>query len=200
MKNLSKLIVFYGILQATSSNNECPEIVDSTTWAGRRLRGESTLNTPVRYVVIHRTATPNCNKRNECSRIIRNSLNGNDNNRPSRIGGFNFLVGGDGFVYRARGWDTEGSNAPEYNRRSVGIALIGRFESQPPSREQVRATKRLIECGVKRGKIRRNYRLIGHLQISSTDCPGSILYDRIKEWPNWFSNDGDYGEDEDMEY
>jgi hypothetical protein len=37
------------------------------------------------------------------------------------------LVGGDGNVYEGRGWHKVGAHTYGFNKRSVGIALIGEF-------------------------------------------------------------------------
>lgn len=43
---------------------------------------------------------------------------------------FSFLVGGDGTVYEGRGWGIVGAHAKENNHDSVGIALLGNFNSK----------------------------------------------------------------------
>ncbi|XP_071443377.1 peptidoglycan recognition protein-like [Hetaerina americana] len=142
--------------------------------------------------------TSTCTTREDCVRILRSHQPANTKDK-SPISGFSFIVGGNGVVYRGRGWDSEGAHTFEYNDRSIGIALIGRFESQPPTREQLSATKKLIDCGIKKRKLRRDYRLIGHVQVSSTNCPGNLLYKIIKDWPNWFSF-SEYDDDVEEDY
>ena len=44
-----------------------------------------------------------------------------------------FLVGEDGNVYEGRGWSKQGAHAPNFNSRSIGIAVIGNFMSEFPS-------------------------------------------------------------------
>lgn len=39
-------------------------------------------------------------------------------------------VGGDGKVYEGRGWDIHGSHLPALNSNSIGICLLGNFESK----------------------------------------------------------------------
>lgn len=41
---------------------------------------------------------------------------------------FRFLIGGDGSVYEGRGWHKVGAHTIGYNKKSIGIALIGNFE------------------------------------------------------------------------
>jgi hypothetical protein len=41
-----------------------------------------------------------------------------------------FAVGGEGRVYEGRGWTTVGAHAPGYNSQSMGLVLIGDFQSK----------------------------------------------------------------------
>lgn len=56
-----------------------------------------------------------------------------------------------------------------------------------PDQIALDAAKKLIECGVTKGKIPQEYKLVGHRQVSSTDSPGDKLFDEIKTWPRWVS-------------
>jgi N-acetylmuramoyl-L-alanine amidase len=99
--------------------------------------------------------------------------------------GYSFLVGGDGNVYEGRGWDTEGAFTLGYNRRAIGIAFIGTFVSELPVPKQLRAGQQLIDLGVKLGKIARDYKLLAHRQLSSTESPGLAFFELLKTWPRW---------------
>lgn len=41
-----------------------------------------------------------------------------------------FLIGGDGTIYEARGWNAVGAHTYGWNNKSVGIAFIGTYESE----------------------------------------------------------------------
>jgi hypothetical protein len=49
------------------------------------------------------------------------------------------------------------------------------------------AAKSLIACGVERGSVSAEYKLVGHSQVRNTECPGATLLDEIKTWPHWDS-------------
>jgi N-acetylmuramoyl-L-alanine amidase len=49
-----------------------------------------------------------------------------DTNKWNDIG-YNFLVGEDGNVYEGRGWNTVGTHAGNFNKKSIGICFIGNF-------------------------------------------------------------------------
>lgn len=57
-----------------------------------------------------------------------------------------------------------------------------------PPKEMVEAAHRLILCGKNQGMLRRTVRVIGARQVLSTASPGSRLYSKIRDWPEWTSN------------
>lgn len=99
--------------------------------------------------------------------------------------GYNFLIGGDGAVYIGRGWNDQGAHTRGYNSNSIGIALIGTFNSQSPTKLQLCALKKLIAVGVSERKLADDYELYGHRQLSKTESPGVIAYEIIKTWDHW---------------
>lgn len=44
--------------------------------------------------------------------------------------GYNFLVAPTGDVFEGRGWGVKGAHAVKYNSKSVGICLIGDYQSK----------------------------------------------------------------------
>lgn len=100
--------------------------------------------------------------------------------------GYNFLVGGDGAAYEGRGWNTEGAHTKGFNKRSICIAFIGTFISVLPPERQLQVALKLIEEGLRLGKLDPNYKLYGHRQLMGTESPGLMLYEEIKtNWPHW---------------
>lgn len=99
--------------------------------------------------------------------------------------GYNFLVGGDGNVYEARGWDSQGAHTKGYNQKSICIAFIGTFNQIVPPDRQLFAAQNLIEEGVRLKKIAEDYRLYGHRQLTAFLSPGEALYAIIKDWDHW---------------
>ncbi|KPJ07297.1 Peptidoglycan-recognition protein LB [Papilio machaon] len=99
-----------------------------------------------------------------------------------RLRPLHFAVGGDGSIYEGRGWKAVGAHASGYNSVSIGIVLIGDFVSQLPLAHQLELTKELITVGVELGYISKDYSLIGHRQVRSTECPGDALFQEITTW------------------
>ncbi|XP_078042315.1 peptidoglycan-recognition protein LC isoform X2 [Augochlora pura] len=142
---------------------------------------------PVPYVIISHTATEGCIKQSECTHRVRFAQTFHIESRNWSDIAYNFLVGGDGYVYIGRDWDYIGAHAFGYNNVSIGISFIGTFNTVKPNNRQLHAAKKLIDLGVKKGKIAKDYKLIGHRQVSATLSPGDVLFNIIKTWPHWSS-------------
>lgn len=165
-----------------------PRIITRAEWESEdRLEPPINLNLPVPFIVISHTGGDSCQSETECSSRVRTiQIRDFVKNGFSDIG-FNFLIGGDGNAYEGRGWNYVGAHTWSYNTRSIGISLIGNFSTDLPSDRQLRATQQLIELGVRKGKVARDYKLIGHCQnsASKTTSPGEAAYNIIKTWPHW---------------
>jgi len=99
--------------------------------------------------------------------------------------GYNFLVGEDGNAYEGRGWDRQGAHAGNWNGVSLGISVIGSFDTKLPNAAALNTVQQLISCGTSLNKVSRTYSLHGHRDGVCTTCPGQSLYDLIKTWPNF---------------
>ncbi|XP_011642065.1 peptidoglycan-recognition protein LC-like [Pogonomyrmex barbatus] len=143
------------------------------------------LQLPVPYVIISHTATDFCYTQSACTFHVRFAQTFHIESRKWSDIAYNFLVGGDGLAYVGRGWDSVGAHSFNYNNKSIGISFIGTFNTVEPPEVQLHAARKLIEIGVKKGKIAADYKLLGHRQVSKTLSPGDSLYKIIKEWPHW---------------
>lgn len=99
--------------------------------------------------------------------------------------GYNFLIGGDGAIYIGRGWHFKGKHTANFNAKSICIAFIGDFNENVPPTHQLDAAQRLIEEGVKQGKISANYDLYGQCQLKRIKSPGLALFQIIQKWHRW---------------
>ncbi|CAH0402749.1 unnamed protein product [Chilo suppressalis] len=155
-------------------------------WGAAPANDTVPLNTPVPYVVIHHTYIPGaCHTFEECSRSMLSMQNYHGVTLDWGDIGYNFCVGSEGGAYEGRGWKTKGIHAGRANGISVGICLIGDWRSELPPSMQLETTKALIESGVEKGFIRPDYKLVGHRQVMSTECPGGALYEHISGWEHF---------------
>ncbi|XP_033223719.1 peptidoglycan-recognition protein LC-like [Belonocnema kinseyi] len=143
------------------------------------------MSLPVKYVFISHTVSDFCYTQSECTKKVRLTQTYHiESNHWSDIA-YSFLVGGDGLVYVGRSWDNEGAHTFNWNNISIGISFIGTFNDFIPPKNQLHAAQKLIELGVKEGKITEDYILLGHRQVAKTLSPGDALYKIIQTWPHW---------------
>ncbi|OXA39305.1 Peptidoglycan-recognition protein SB1 [Folsomia candida] len=99
-----------------------------------------------------------------------------------------FLIGGDGNLYEGRGWgrQVQGTQPPEWNYLGYTFCLIGTFEDELPTAEQLERLNNLINCAWGDGHVPENYTLRGHRDVyAGTACPGQAFYDQIQTWPHY---------------
>jgi hypothetical protein len=99
---------------------------------------------------------------------------------------YGWAVGMSGSVYRLRGWnnyaahtgdaDADGINE---NKEAIPVAFIlgGTQEPSPASLAAFRALADLLEVDTRSAS---HLKIIGHKDISSTDCPGEPLYALVR--------------------
>ncbi|XP_013114626.1 peptidoglycan-recognition protein SB1 [Stomoxys calcitrans] len=157
-----------------------------SSWGAVAARSPVRINGAVDFVIIHHSDNPNgCSSEAACQRLIKNIQSDHKGRRNFSDIGYNFIIAGDGNVYEGRGWGYQGSHAPRYNNKSIGIVFLGNFESSKPSDEMLQNAKDLIAQAVSSGYLKENYTLLGHRQTKATSCPGTALYNEIKTWPHW---------------
>ena len=162
-------------------------LVSREEWKAQPSKYMNRLPLPVKYVFISHTASSFCNSQSACSEKVKLIQTDHmESNGWSDIG-YNFLIGGDGLPYVGRGWEYEGAHTRTYNKLSIGLSFIGNFAVVVPLKSQLEAAQKLLELGVKLGKISEDYKLLGHRQVHGSSNPGDALYHIIKTWPHWAS-------------
>lgn len=101
--------------------------------------------------------------------------------------GYNFVMGGDGYIYVGVGWDKVGVHTAGFNTGSLAVAFIGDFRTDELNDKMISSAKQLLQHGVKRNKLSEDYQLFGHCQILSgfPYSPGKNIMKVIKEWDHW---------------
>ncbi|XP_018337898.1 PREDICTED: peptidoglycan-recognition protein SC2-like [Trachymyrmex septentrionalis] len=173
------------IIQETAANS--PNIISRKEWGGRQPKSQAPdlKFKPAPYVIIHHSVSPGCKTRAACQLKVRQFQNYHMDKKGWSDIGYNFLVGEDGNVYEGVGWDKKGAHSIPFNNKSIGICIIGDYRNRTPNAAAVQAVANLIAYGVESNKIKSNYKLLGHRQTWSTECPGNSLYTMIKSWPRW---------------
>uniref|UniRef100_A0A023GMN1 Peptidoglycan-recognition protein n=2 Tax=Amblyomma TaxID=6942 RepID=A0A023GMN1_AMBTT len=182
---LAVFVILLSVL-LEEADAQCPGVVSRRKWGARRPRGRSPMRPKqAQRVFIHHTTGAGCNSLASCSRLMRGHQNYHMNNNRWPDIGYSFLIGGDGRVYEGRGFGIEGAHTIGYNKNAIAISFIGDFSRQRPNAKMLAAAKKLIACGVKKGHIKRGYKLHGHRDANCTSCPGNALYAIIKKWPHY---------------
>jgi hypothetical protein len=137
-----------------------------------------------RYVVIHHSAT-------NAGSV--SSIHNEHRQRKDRAGnnwlgiGYHFVIGNgngmeDGKIESTFRWKQQihgaHSGSTVHNANGIGICLIGNFQNNAPTANQLKSVRTLI------GQLSNRYQIparlvIGHNTVKSTDCPGK--YFRLQE-------------------
>nr|AFM38197.1 peptidoglycan-recognition protein S2-like protein [Anasa tristis] len=139
---------------------------------------------PARYIVVCHTASIYCKTTATCTNAVRNIESWHIQIGLSTAW-YNFMIGGDGFIYEGRGWDKEGEHSPGFNCASIGVAFLGNFDINQITPSMIEAYNVLIEEGIRRGTLVKDYKMVGHFQVKSTASPGQNLRELIKTWRQW---------------
>ena len=92
--------------------------------------------------------------------------------------GYHFAVDYTGQVWECRPLAYEGAHVSGENEANVGVVLLGNFEKQRSSMDQLLAMRQLVALVQQRFRIpaRRTY---GHRDLGQTLCPGRYLYPHV---------------------
>ncbi len=128
---------------------------------------------PVCRIVVHHSATASGNA--ACFRVLHRGVNyWNDI-------GYHFVIGNgslseDGTVELGRAVPFKGAHARGANEDSLGICLVGNFNSVKPSRAQMDSLGRLLRSLMKEYSLSTSEITLHRLvQGSSTECPGRFI-------------------------
>ncbi|XP_073840299.1 peptidoglycan-recognition protein SD-like [Musca autumnalis] len=163
------------------------QIINRAEWKAKPAAVEhmTPLELPALRVIIAHTAGNECKTKTACSQEVRNIQNFHMTRAFFGDIGYNYLIGSDGNVYEGRGWQYQGAIAKGVNAGSINIGFIGVFQKQLPSQEALNAAKLLMDKLKTDQKLKDDYKIFGHRQLSPTVSPGDALYAEIQTWPKW---------------
>jgi hypothetical protein len=145
-------------------------------------------------IVFHHTAMHSRSTFEDVVRVITNRTSGGGN----WLTGYNCVITADGTVHPFCRWDRYGNHAVGYNRRSLGIAFNGNFETDPnvpfsnpdgrmgatrPTEDQLMSGARVAALWTLLYPVRVAFgdAIVPHKQIASKACPGSQFpYDEFQ--------------------
>ena len=81
-----------------------------------------------------------------------------------------FLIGGEGNIYKGRGWNIQGAHTGGFNTEGYGVCFLGNFMEKNPSDAAIAAYHNLTRCMVEKDKISTKYEMYGHRQMKPPGC------------------------------
>ncbi|QIX26057.1 hypothetical protein ncot_05155 [Nocardioides sp. JQ2195] len=184
-----------------------PNLNARRTWNPdpRKLNGTPVYMKRLKQVHIHHTASGNGYSRSDVPRMIRGMYNYHTDSLGWFDIGYNFLVDRFARIWVGRSGGAHrlvrGAHTLGFNHKSVGIAMIGNFESADPRREARTAIVKLAAWKFGKngkrlatGRVRitskgsdrfpagttvKLPRIDGHRDTNQTACPGQKLYDKL---------------------
>ncbi|XP_018526195.1 peptidoglycan recognition protein 5 [Lates calcarifer] len=151
-------------------------IVSRAEWGAAAPKKKESLKGSAQRAIIHHTALPSCEGLKKCKDHVASIQRGHMTDRGFDDIGYNFLVAANGTVFEGRGWGVVGAHTKGNNHDSVGIAFMGNFNNDTPSKEAILSVKQLLQSGVSKGFLHNKFSLFGHRDLGSTECPGNKLY------------------------
>jgi hypothetical protein len=93
--------------------------------------------------------------------------------------GYHFVIDRAGRVIQGREARYQGAHVSENNPHNIGILVLGNFDEQRPSTEQLRSLSHFSRVLVKQYRLGKN-RVFTHQEINPTQCPGRHLQAQIE--------------------
>lgn len=85
-------------------------------------------------------------------------------------------AGGDGEVQEGRPLKKMGAHARGANKGTIGISLVGTFDTTKPTPLQIASLCSLIATLCNKFELNPRECVLGHMDVGNTDCPGKSLY------------------------
>lgn len=156
----------------------------STDSEGRKYRWARDYSPEVRLLVVHHTAMKVTGDARSGAERVRALYEYHAKNRGWGDIGYHYLIDETGQIYEGKsgGKGVVGGHAYCHNIGSIGIALLGNFEEEKPTQEQLKSLQWLLrdladtyEIDLDRSVSFHGKTLppiVGHRDLLSTDCPG----------------------------
>lgn len=175
-----------------------PAFATRTEWGcpWGQTSGPNTLtSTQPTHLIVHHSFSPG-NDVTDWAAAVRGVWNFHVNSNGWSDIGYNWLIDPKGVIYQGRAWvdtndNSQGAHFCGYNRQTMGVCMLGDYNSIVPSDAALRSLVRLLAYRASANAINprgvafhessaRNLNNIsGHRDGCSTDCPGNMLYPQL---------------------
>lgn len=92
--------------------------------------------------------------------------------------GYHRVIEGDGEVVMGRADEKIGAHAYGFNKDTLGICVVGNFEKEAPTHQQIERLIQVLAILCKRYNIPASG-IIGHRDVLPTACPGQNLFNQL---------------------
>lgn len=164
--------------------------------------------TTVSHVVVHHSAGVNMS--NDWAAVVRSIWNFHTNTNGWDDIGYNYLIDPNGIIYEGRGNNTIGAHFSCMNANTMGVCLLGNFETAQPTAAMLDALTELIgwkECEVMMDPTLESYNALAEMDLynvcghrdgntstspnscaTGTVCPGNNVYNLLPQIRSAVSN------------
>lgn len=192
---LVMLLVFGVIIAGYLLSNQVPSpwpishpfyMVERNVWWKQQAAELNPLDkSATQNVILLHTRSEPCLDQATCIQVVQqlehNAWTENGTHIP-----YNFLIGGDGKTYEARGWKAQHGfhRLPGLNDTIV-VGIIGTYNDGRPDKVMYDETKALFTESIRRFSLSPHYRLYGVSGGSIPENNIAALYEEVKEWKHW---------------
>lgn len=181
-------------VQCTPPAEDTFSIVTREEWGASVPKPNITcLSRPIGRIIVAHSMTPPCDNEEDCKSLIANIQSSDMNYDELDDISVNFLIGGDGSVFKGRGFEFEGqhtetAHGSSFNNIGIGVSMIGDFSAKAPSEAQLDALQSFI-CYFQSTGVMKNDSLRLFLQddLVKTSVPAEALRLSLEnKFPDFF--------------
>ncbi|MFA6092369.1 MAG: peptidoglycan recognition protein [Elusimicrobiota bacterium] len=155
-------------------------VLSRLDWSARTAKSSKKDSTPYR-ITLHHTTGGQPTDRDESIKVLRSIQAFHQRRRGWSDIGYHFVIDGAGRIFEGRAIETVGTHTKNQNDGNIGIALMGNFQTQHPSQEQLESLERLCAFLSARYDIDPKSRLNVHQHFKETLCPGRHMLDIFEQ-------------------
>lgn len=89
--------------------------------------------------------------------------------------GYHFIIDRSGTIWQGRDWAFQGAHTSGANSNNIGVMLLGNFEIQQPTPQQLQSLRLITASLVRKYGLNPRKDIYGHSDFCNTQCPGKNL-------------------------
>ncbi len=191
------ILQFFPVHSFLAQTGICPQptYCDRECWAPGGICPEDAtpVYTDVTHIIVHHSAA-NYPANQDYKQVVRSYWDYHVNTHGWDDIGYNWLVDPNGVIYEGRGQDKKGAHFSGANSNTMGVCVIGNYQTATPTNVSIHSLEDLIAWEASRKNINVLttglhdpsglviYHVAGHRDgPGSTDCPGDNLYNLLPQ-------------------